>query len=193
MKAQVRGEIGSRRAARENAVELAYEREIRGLSVADLLAGRVVPPDELTARILSDDETHRAAADALIEAAAANWDLHRMPIMDLTLLRLAVAEMLTEQTPPGVIIAETVYLTGLFSTEESSRFVNGVLGTIQRKLLGASEDGPEAVSAESEPETAGSAAEETATTRKKIGPPRTMGGPPKPPERSNERRFRSSR
>lgn len=192
MKAQVRGEIGSRRAARENAVELAYEREIRGLSVADLLASRVVPPDELTARILSDEEVHRDAADALIQTAAANWDLHRMPVMDLTLLRLAVAEMITEQTPPGVVIAETVYLTGLFSTEESSRFVNGVLGTIQRKLLGAPDEESDAPT-EGVSKTSAPDADETTKVGRKIGPPRTMGGPPKQPERSNERRFRSSR
>ena len=192
MKAQVRGEIGSRRAARENAVELAYEREVRGLSVADLLAGRVLPPDELTARILTDEETHRAAAEALIATAADNWDLHRMPVMDLTLLRLAVAEMLTEQTPPGVVIAETVYLTGLFSTEESSRFVNGVLGTIQRKLIDSVGEDAEGAADEATTETP-STANETVKAVPKIGPPRNMGGPPKPPERSKDRRFRSSR
>ncbi len=184
MKAQVRGEIGSRRAARENAVELAYEREIRGLSVAELIASRVLPPDELTVRILADEETHRAAAEDLIASAADNWDLHRMPVMDLTLLRLAVAEMLSEQTPPGVVIAETVFLTGLFSTEESSRFVNGVLGTIQRKLSDT-DGGP--ISGKTKPDE-----EEAVKPVPTIRPPRNMGGP-KPPERPNERRFRPSR
>lgn len=134
MKAQVRGEIGSRRAARENAVELAYEQEVRGMNVTDLLAERVLAPDELTIQILTDSETHRVDADHRISEASSNWDLHRMPVMDLTLLRLGVAELLEAKTPPGVVIAETVYLTGLFSTEESSRFVNGILGTIHRSL-----------------------------------------------------------
>ncbi len=134
MKAQVRGEIGSRRAARENAVELGYEQEMRGLSVAELLAGRVLPPDELTMQILADAETHRAEADKLIGNASEHWDLHRMPVMDLTVLRLAVAELIEGKTPPGVVISETVYLTGLFSTEESSRFVNGILGTLNRQI-----------------------------------------------------------
>ncbi len=139
MKAQVRGEIGSRRAARENAVELAYEQQVRGLSVADLLAERVIAPDELTVQLLTDAETHKDEADRRIAEASANWDLHRMPLMDLTLLRLGAAELLESKTPPGVVIAETVYLTGLFSTEESSRFVNGILGTIQRSLQGEAE------------------------------------------------------
>ncbi len=139
MKAQVRGEIGSRRAARENAVELGYEQQMRGMSVAELLADRVLPPDELTTRILTDAEIHRVEADRLIENASEHWDLHRMPVMDLTVLRLAVAELIEAKTPPGVVIAETVYLTGLFSTEESSRFVNGILGTINRQLNEADE------------------------------------------------------
>ncbi|MFW2380240.1 MAG: transcription antitermination factor NusB [Acidimicrobiales bacterium] len=134
MKAQVRGEIGSRRAARENAVELGYEQEMRGVTVSELLADRVLPPDDLTIRLLTDAETHRVEADRLISDASEHWDLHRMPVMDLTVLRLAVAELLEATTPPGVVIAETVYLTGLFSTEESSRFVNGILGTISRDL-----------------------------------------------------------
>ncbi len=134
MKAQVRGEIGSRRAARENAVELAYEQEMRGLDVEQLLAERVLPPDDLTVALLTDSQTHRAEADRRIDEASDHWDLHRMPVMDLTVLRLAVAELLEAKTPPGVVIAETVYLTGLFSTEESSRFVNGILGAISRTL-----------------------------------------------------------
>ncbi len=134
MKARVRGEIGSRRAARENAIELAYEQEMRGLSTDDLLAGLVVGPDDLTVQLLQGAEQHRGEADQMIGEVSERWDLHRMPVMDLIVLRMAVAELLDGLTPPGVVIAEAVYLTGLFSTEESSRFVNGVLGTISRNL-----------------------------------------------------------
>ncbi|MBT8241892.1 MAG: hypothetical protein KJN63_11765, partial [Acidimicrobiia bacterium] len=108
MKAQVRGEIGSRRAARENAVELGYEQELRGLTVSELLADRILPPDDLTIQILTDAEKHRARADRMIADASENWDLHRMPVMDLTVLRLGVAELIEAKTPPGVVIAETV-------------------------------------------------------------------------------------
>jgi N utilization substance protein B len=139
MKAQVRGEIGSRRAARENAVELGYEQHMRGLTVTELLADRVLPPDDLTIQILTDAEKHRARADRLIADASEHWDLHRMPVMDLTVLRLGAAELIEATTPPGVVIAETVYLTGLFSTEESSRFVNGILGAISRNLSAEAE------------------------------------------------------
>ncbi len=135
MKAQVRGEIGSRRAARENTLELGYEQEMRGLSTEELFATLVVPADDLTVQLLVDAENHRAQADALIAGASDHWDLHRMALMDLTLLRIAVAELIEGKTPTGVVIAEAVYLTGLFSAEESSRFVNGVLGAISRQLL----------------------------------------------------------
>ncbi len=139
MKAQVRGEIGSRRAARERAVELGYEQEMRGVTVAELLAGLVLPPDDLTIQMLTDGERHRGRADQLIADASEHWELHRMPVMDLTVLRLAVAELIEKKTPPGVVISETVYLTGLFSTEESSRFVNGILGTVSRELSAESD------------------------------------------------------
>lgn len=134
MKAQVRGEIGSRRAARENALELGYEQEMRGLSSEELFATLVAPADDLTVQLLVDAEKHRSQADELIAGASDHWDLHRMALMDLTLLRIAVAELIEAKTPTGVVIAEAVYLTGLFSAEESSRFVNGLLGAISRQL-----------------------------------------------------------
>ena len=119
-------------------MELGYEQELRGLSTDVLLDHLVVPPDDLTVRLLRGAEDHRSEADVLIGDASEHWDLHRMPVMDLVLLRMAVGELLDGETPPGVVIAEAVYLTGLFSTEESSRFVNGVLGTISRNLTATS-------------------------------------------------------
>lgn len=141
MKARPRGAIGSRRAARENAVELAYEREIRGITVDDLLTALPVPPDDFTVTLLRLAEARQEQSDALIRATSEHWDLERMAVMDRTLLRQAVAELLDGTTPPGVVISEAVWLTELFSTEESSRFVNGILGAIAKRLDGAGSAG----------------------------------------------------
>jgi N utilization substance protein B len=74
---------------------------------------------------------HRDALDALIISHAENWDLHRMAVVDRNILRLAAHEMLhREDIPPVVSINEAVDIAKKFSTEESGRFVNGILDKI---------------------------------------------------------------
>lgn len=125
---------GRRREARERAVELAYEAEMRSLAVDDLVRGLPLVPAEFTVELLRAGEDRRDEADALVGDHASGWTLERMPTMDRVVMRLAVAEMLTTDTPTGVILAEAVDLAGRFSTDESSRFVNGVLAAIARKV-----------------------------------------------------------
>ena len=73
--------------------------------------------------------------DEQIEAASRGWSLERMPRVDLTIMRLATWEILREKDIPGnVAISEAVELANRYSDpESSSRFINGVLGTILRK------------------------------------------------------------
>ncbi|MFV0257274.1 MAG: transcription antitermination factor NusB [Acidimicrobiales bacterium] len=125
---------GSRREARERAVELAYEADMRSVPVDDLLRRLPLPPAEFTVELLHAGEARRDEADALVTEYATGWTLERMPTMDRVVMRLAVAEMLTADTPTGVILAEAVDLAGRFSTDESSRFVNGVLAAIARRV-----------------------------------------------------------
>ncbi len=78
--------------------------------------------------------------DALIEEGAEHWHLERMAKVDLAVLRLAIAEsrFLAEPVPEGVAINEAVNLAKTYGSEESGRFVNGVLGRIAR--CGAAEE-----------------------------------------------------
>ncbi|MDH3292736.1 MAG: transcription antitermination factor NusB [Acidimicrobiia bacterium] len=124
----------SRRESRERAVELAYEANARGLSVDELLATLVLPAPPFTVELLRQAEQRRDQVDELIEATASGWTIPRMPVMDLLIMRLAVAELLEGKTPKGVVLAEAVELAGRYSTEESSRFVNGVLAAIAADL-----------------------------------------------------------
>jgi len=79
---------------------------------------------------------HREAIDALIQQHAKNWDLRRMAVVDRNILRLAVYEMLhREDIPPVVSINEAVDIAKKFSTEDSGRFVNGILDKIRSELL----------------------------------------------------------
>ncbi len=79
---------------------------------------------------------HRNEADAVITKHAKNWDLHRIAAVDRNILRLAIFEMLhREDIPPVVSINEAVDIAKKFSTEDSGKFVNGILDKIKSELL----------------------------------------------------------
>lgn len=120
----------SRREARERAVELAYEANARSWTVGQVVDSLLVAPEPFAVSLLRAVEARKDEIDELIGEKAKGWSLVRMPTIDLIVMRLAVAEMLTKETPTGVILSEAVALAGLYSTDESSRFVNGVLAAI---------------------------------------------------------------
>jgi len=79
---------------------------------------------------------HRAEADAIIQKHAKNWDLHRIAAVDRNILRLAIFEMLhREDIPPIVSINEAVDIAKKFSTQDSGKFVNGLLDKIKGELM----------------------------------------------------------
>lgn len=85
-------------------------------------------------KVLSGVLDHMDALDEKIQAASRNWTIDRMPWVDLTILRLGAWEILYEDDVPGsVAISEAVTLAGRYSEPASSRFINGVLGTILRE------------------------------------------------------------
>jgi transcription antitermination protein NusB len=78
---------------------------------------------------------HRNEADELIKKYAKNWDLHRMAAVDRNILRLAIYEMHhREDIPPVVSINEAVDIAKKFSTQDSGKFVNGILDKIKTEL-----------------------------------------------------------
>ena len=80
-------------------------------------------------------EDHRAELDALIVGHARNWSLERMPAIDRNVLRLALYELKDRpDVPVAVVIDEAVELAKRFSTDDSGRFVNGMLSAIAPKL-----------------------------------------------------------
>ncbi len=74
--------------------------------------------------------THQRDLDRRIAAASERWPLHRMPVVDRAILRLALYELAHESTPTGVVLNEAVELAKRFSTKKSGAFVNGVLATL---------------------------------------------------------------
>ncbi|MBQ9211899.1 MAG: transcription antitermination factor NusB [Clostridia bacterium] len=86
-------------------------------------------------RVLEGVLEKRYLIDEKIENASQGWTLDRMPMVDLTIMRLAVWEMMFEEEVPGnVSIAEALELTERYSDPDDKKFVNGVLGTILRQL-----------------------------------------------------------
>jgi N utilization substance protein B len=79
---------------------------------------------------------HRNEADEIIKKHAQNWDLHRMAAVDRNILRLAIYEMLyRDDIPPVVSINEAVDIAKKFSTQDSGKFVNGILDKVKGELL----------------------------------------------------------
>jgi N utilization substance protein B len=78
----------------------------------------------------------RAEADEIIKKHAKNWDLHRIAAVDRNILRLAIYEMLhRDDIPPVVSINEAVDIAKKFSTQDSGKFVNGILDKVKGELL----------------------------------------------------------
>ncbi len=121
----------TRREARERALSLEYEREVRGLSIDDLVAALPVRPDtyaELLARGVAE---HRDEIDTLLATYSTHWTIERMPAIDRALLRIATFELCYEpELGTGVVINEAVELAKQYSTKDSGRFVNGLLARI---------------------------------------------------------------
>lgn len=79
---------------------------------------------------------HRDEADAVITKHAKNWDLHRIAAVDRNILRLAIYEMLhRDDIPPVVSINEAVDIAKKFSTQDSGKFVNGILDKVKSELM----------------------------------------------------------
>lgn len=120
-----------RHEARERAIGLLYECEVRELDAAALLADLPVAPVTYAVVALHGVETHRDGIDVLIENHADGWSVDRLPAVDRAILRIAVWELTQQpEVPSAVVIDEAIELAKEYSTERSSGFVNGVLDAI---------------------------------------------------------------
>ena len=117
--------------ARERALILLYEAESKGITPGEVLAAQISPADELTTLLVAGVEANQAELDQQIAAHAKGWTLQRMPTLDRNVLRIAAFELLARgDVPVAVVLDEAVELAKRFSTEDSGRFVNGVLSAL---------------------------------------------------------------
>ncbi|QIM18525.1 transcription antitermination factor NusB [Leucobacter coleopterorum] len=132
--------MSARTKARKRALDMLFQADVRDVPIFDILHAEskraANEPDRAAswayAREIVDGVTdHREEIDELISSYAQAWTLDRMPNIDRALLRLASWEILhNPEVPVAVAIDEAVELAKEYSTDDSARFVNGVLGRI---------------------------------------------------------------
>ena len=131
--------MGARSKARKRALDVLYEADLRGTDARSTLQERLAQADppiaayavELVEGVLA----HRELIDRVLRRVAVDWSLERMPPVDRNVLRIGAYELLwcRPDVPLAVAIDEAVELARSLSTDESPRFVNGVLGRVLRE------------------------------------------------------------
>jgi N utilization substance protein B len=126
--------MSARSKARKRALDVLFEADQRGSDPLQTLAdwiGRADPPvPDYAAELVRGVVAHQEAVDGAIRELAGDWPLERMPAVDRAILRIGTYEVLFEQVPRAVAIDEAVELAKQLSTDESPRFVNGVLARV---------------------------------------------------------------
>jgi len=133
--------VGKRRSSRQLALRTLFQIDVGGMSAEEAMAMSLSAGDgkaetQVFARELVEKTVEaRDRIDALIEKYARGWTLERMANVDRNVLRLAICELLCfSDIPPSVTVDEAVELAKRYSTAESGRFVNGILGNLVRHL-----------------------------------------------------------
>jgi N utilization substance protein B len=125
-----------RRKARHQALHILYQWEITGDSVGRILEARSFndedgEPGEFCREILAGVAGHQGVIDDMVAGISENWVLSRMPIVDRNILRIAAYEILYDgDIPDSVSINEAVEMAKTYGGEDSSKFVNGILGRL---------------------------------------------------------------
>ena len=139
--------MGKRREGREAAVQFLYQFDVNRQPVAELLAsfwklrsGPGKPEASAKTKAFTEElvkgvAAHMPEIDACISKCTANYDLHRIAVVDRNILRVGIYEMLhCTDVPPVVSINEAIEIAKRFGSEESGRFVNGILDRVRADL-----------------------------------------------------------
>lgn len=133
----------ARHKARKRALDILFESQMRAVNPLDVLQSRVDDPEvalnPFTSTLVQGVCAHRTEIDETVAQYSRGWELDRMPVVDICILRLAVYELMHEpDVPASVVLSEAVELASDLSTDESAGFVNGVLGRIAVAVPGRS-------------------------------------------------------
>jgi len=126
--------VSARRKARKRALDFLYEADIRNGNAIDLLGTRGesdLSQSDYVMELLVGVDTNRVKIDELITTYAQGWDMDRMPAIDRNILRIALFEILFKNDLDDQVAAsEAVEIASELSTEDSAKYINGVLGRI---------------------------------------------------------------
>ena len=131
--------MSARGKARKQALDLLYETDIRGTDLLETMEARDIPaegPDarpirEYTRELVNGVSDNRRKIDELITTYAQGWDMDRLPAVDRNILRLGIYEILwSTSVPTSVAIDEALDLAKELSSDDSSKYIHGVLGRI---------------------------------------------------------------
>jgi N utilization substance protein B len=130
--------MAARSKARKRAVDVLYESDVRGTDPISTLAERLSQADppvpDYSVELVEGVTGNLALLDETLGEHSEGWTVERMPPVDRAVLRLALYELLVrDDVPDAVVIDEAVELAKSLSTDESPRFVNGVLGRVLRE------------------------------------------------------------
>jgi N utilization substance protein B len=134
--------MAARSKARKRAVDLIYEADLRGDDAVRTLAERVAladpPINDYTIVLVEGVTARRAEIDRTLSEYSEGWTLDRMPDLDRAILRVGLFELLfADDVPDAVAIDEAVELAKALSTDDSPKFVNGLLGRVLRDQIPA--------------------------------------------------------
>ena len=133
--------MGTRRTARENALQMLYQWDLNGEDIRDVASAfwevhaASAETREFADELVAATIQQKDRIDQLIQGHAQRWRLERMETVDRNVLRLATAELLlANSTPASVVINEAIEIARRFSTAGSADFVNGLLDNIRKDL-----------------------------------------------------------
>lgn len=135
--------MGTRRKSREMTMQMLFQGDLGKQTPEEVRKSFWISRDDVDpeTRGFAEDlyrvaTTRLAEIDGIIEEHASNWRIERMPVVDRSLLRAAVAEMLAyPNTPAAIIINETIEVAKRYAGPETIPFANGVLDSVSRTLL----------------------------------------------------------
>ncbi|MHA7278545.1 transcription antitermination factor NusB [Arthrobacter sp. MDT2-2] len=129
--------MSARSKARRRALDILFESEQRAMPALEVIRARREKTDmviaDYTVDIVEGVLEHQEQIDEFLSTYSQGWTLDRMPAVDLMILRIGSWELLYNgDVPDGVAVSEAVELAKILSTDESPKFVNGLLGRLQQ-------------------------------------------------------------
>lgn len=136
--------------ARRQALQILYQADITGEDIGTILESEMYSiedgePDDFCRELVLGVKEHMDEIDSILGEVSENWVVSRMPFVDRNILRLSTFEIFYggEDVPASVSINEAVELAKTYGGEDSSKFVNGVLGKIASRHAALSEQEPQ--------------------------------------------------